>query len=118
MVDDEASIREVTKASLETYQYKVLTASDGIEAIALYAQHRTEISLVLTDMIMPSMDGLTTIRTLQKINPEVKVVSVSGLSANDQVVRAAAGTTVKACLSKPYTAKDLLKTLHEVLHAP
>jgi len=118
VVDDEASIREVTKTSLETYQYKVLTASDGIEAVALYAQHQAEISLVLTDMIMPSMDGLTTIRTLQKINPQVKVVSVSGLSANDQVVRAATGTTVKAFLSKPYTAKDLLKTLHEVLHAP
>jgi len=118
VVDDEASIREVTKTSLETYQYRVLTASDGIEAVAQYVQHQAEISVVLIDMIMPSMDGFTTIRTLQKINPQVKVVSVSGLSAKDQVAKAAGGNTVRAFLSKPYTAKELLKTLHEVLHAP
>ena len=66
VVDDEAAIREIDRASLETYYYRVLTAKDGIEAIALYAQHRDEIGLVLIDMIMPTMDGATTIRTLQK----------------------------------------------------
>ncbi len=69
LVDDEMSIREVAKTSLEKYHYQVLTASDGIEAIALYAQHKNDISTVLIDMIMPEMDGVTTIRTLQKMNP-------------------------------------------------
>jgi len=59
VVDDEAAIRDITKTSLESHNYKAITASDGIEAIALYAEHRDEISLVLTDMVMPSMDGLT-----------------------------------------------------------
>ncbi|RUR72291.1 response regulator [Chlorogloeopsis fritschii PCC 9212] len=113
VVDDEDSIRDITKTSLETYNYKAITASDGIEAIALYAEHRDEISVVLTDMLMPSMDGLTTIRTLKKINPNVKVIAVSGLASADKV-NVANDIGVKAFLSKPYTAKQLLQTIGAV----
>ena len=114
VVDDEAAIRKITKTSLETYAYRVLSASDGIEAIALYAQYRKEISVVLVDMMMPSMDGPTTIRTLQKINPQVKIIAASGLVSSDKV-NVAMGAGVKAFLSKPYTAQELLITLNEVL---
>jgi hypothetical protein len=114
VVDDEASIREITKTSLEVHNYQALTASDGIEAVALYVQHPDEISVVLVDMMMPSMDGLTTIRTLQKINSQVKIIAVSGLLSSNTTPETV-GTGVQACLSKPYTAKDLLKTLHQVL---
>jgi PAS domain S-box-containing protein len=116
VVDDEAAIREVTKASLETYGYKVICANDGIEAIALYAQQKLEISLVLVDMMMPFMEGTTTIRTLQKINPKVKVVASSGVPSSEQLAKEA-GTGVKAFLLKPYTAKELLKTLNQVVNA-
>ncbi len=114
VVDDELAIREITKASLETYNYQVVTANDGIEAIALYAEHKNEISVVLTDMMMPSMDGQITIRTLQKINPQVKIIAMSGLESNGMIAQSA-GNSVKAFLSKPYTANELLKTIHEVL---
>ncbi|MEW5858233.1 MAG: PAS domain S-box protein [Cyanobacteriota bacterium] len=114
VVDDEPAIREVTKTSLEAYDYRVLTANDGIEAIALYAQHRAEISVVLIDMMMPTMDGPTTIRALQKMNPQVKVVAVSGLVSSHKLP-AIAGSVVKRFLSKPYTAEDLLKSIHELL---
>jgi PAS domain S-box-containing protein len=114
VVDDEAAIREITKTSLETYNYKAITASDGIEAIALYAEHRDQVSVVLTDMLMPSMDGATTIRTLQKINPNVKIIAVSGLASTDkQTTATSAG--VKTFLSKPYTAKELLSAINRVL---
>ncbi|MBF2063961.1 MAG: response regulator [Calothrix sp. C42_A2020_038] len=113
VIDDEDSIRDVTKTSLETYNYKAITASDGIEAIALYAEHRDQIEIVLTDMIMPVMDGLTTIRTLQKINPAVKIIAVSGLLSSDKVNNATE-IGVKAFLSKPYTAKQLLQTIGTV----
>ncbi|MBF2016026.1 MAG: response regulator [Rivularia sp. T60_A2020_040] len=113
VVDDEDSIRDITKTSLESYNYKAITASDGIEAIALYAEHREKISVVLTDIIMPVMDGLTTIRTLQKINPQVKIIAVSGLVSNDKV-NAISDMGIKAFLSKPYTAKQLLQTIGEV----
>jgi two-component system, cell cycle sensor histidine kinase and response regulator CckA len=113
VVDDEDSIRDVTKASLETFNYKAITASDGIEAIALYAERRDEISVVVTDMVMPSMDGLTTIRTLQKINPTIKIIAVSGLASSEKIC-AVTEIGVKAFLAKPYTAKQLLETINLV----
>jgi PAS domain S-box-containing protein len=116
VVDDEAAIRKITQISLETYGYKVLTASDGIEAIALYAQHKKTISLVLIDMMMPEMDGPTTIRTLQKIMPQVKIIAVSGLVSNDKLTQMAT-LGVNAFLSKPYTTNDVLNTISEVLNS-
>jgi hypothetical protein len=113
VVDDEAAIRDVTKTSLESHNYKAMTASDGIEAIALYAEHRDKISLVLTDMVMPSMDGITTIRTLRKINPDVKIIAVSGLTSTDKV-NTAYDMGIKAFLSKPYTASQLLQIISTV----
>lgn len=113
VVDDEPAIRDVTKTSLESHNYKAITASDGIEAIALYAEHRDQISLVLTDMLMPSMDGITTIRTLRKINPNVKIIAVSGLTSQDKV-NIAYDMGIKAFLYKPYTASQLLQTISTV----
>ena len=114
VVDDEPSIREITKTSLESHNYRVIAASDGIDAIALYARHKDEISLVLMDLMMPSMDGLTAIRTLQKINPQVKIIASSGLVSSVELAEAA-GTGVKTFLSKPYTAKELLEAFSGVL---
>jgi hypothetical protein len=67
-------------------------------------------------MMMPDMDGPRTIRILQKMNPQLKIVATSGLASNDKVAEAA-GVGVKAFLSKPYTAPELLKTLSSVLNA-
>ncbi len=114
VVDDEPSIREVTRATLETYGYRVITASDGAEAVALYTQNREEVRIVLMDMAMPIMDGPSAIRALYKIDPQVKVVAVSGLRENDKL-REVTGTDVCTFLSKPYTAETLLVTLHKVL---
>jgi two-component system, cell cycle sensor histidine kinase and response regulator CckA len=113
VVDDEPAIRDITKTSLENYNYKAITACDGIEAIALYAEYRNEISVVLTDMVMPALDGLTTIRTLQKINPSVKIIAVSGLATSEKI-SAATEIGVKAFLAKPYTAQQLLQTINSV----
>jgi two-component system, cell cycle sensor histidine kinase and response regulator CckA len=115
VVDDEDSICEITKTSLETYGYRVLLASDGIEAIALYTQHKEEISVVLIDMMMPSMDGPTAIRVLQKINPQVRIIGVSGLVSNHKMVELV-GNSVKTFLPKPYTTNELLEKLELVLN--
>jgi PAS domain S-box-containing protein len=116
VVDDEDAIREITKNSLEAHGYNVLVASDGIEAIAMYTQHKNEISVVLVDMMMPSMDGPTAIRVLQKINPQVKVIAVSGLVSNHKMLELV-GNSVKTFLPKPYTSNELLKNLQVVLSA-
>lgn len=116
VVDDEESIREITRGTLETFGYTVLTASDGTEALALYADKKNEIAVVLTDMVMPFMDGPATIRALQRMNPKVRIIAASGLGTGH---RAGEGTLegVSVFLNKPYTAEKLLKTLADVLRS-
>lgn len=113
VVDDETSILEITKTSLETYNYQALIARDGIEAIALFAKHDHDIKVVLIDLMMPNLDSMTTIRTLQKLNPQVRIVVMSGLASNE-VLSKAASTNVQAFLAKPFTAWELLNTLQKV----
>jgi two-component system, cell cycle sensor histidine kinase and response regulator CckA len=114
VVDDEESIRQITKGTLETFNYRVLTASDGTEAVALYAQNRDEIAAVITDMMMPFMDGPAAIRALRKMNPQVKIIAASGLGASDKAAEAAS-VGVHTFLPKPFTAEKLLKTLAGLL---
>ena len=113
VVDDEQFIQDTIKTSLTFHNYKTMTASDGIEAIALYAQHQKEISAALIDIMLPAMDGLTAIRTMQKINPQVKIIANSGLISSSKLAELT-GIGVKF-LSKPYTVKELLHTLQKVL---
>lgn len=113
VVDDEPAIRKITKSSLEAYHYRVLTASNGIEAIEIYAQYQQNINLILLDMMMPEMDGETTIRMLKKINSQVKIVAISGLVMNYNT-DSQLNLNVKAFMSKPCTAKELLHTIAKV----
>lgn len=115
IVDDEPAIQDITRNSLETYNYKTMIAGDGIEAIALYAKHIEEISVVLMDMMLPSLDGLTAIRTLKKINPNVKIIATSGLMSHNKLV-AVTEAGVTTFLSKPYTINELLQALEKVLN--
>ncbi len=117
IIDDEASILTITSQTLQAFGYRVLTASDGAAAVAVYAEHRREIAVVLTDMAMPVMDGTATIHALLRMNPKVKLIAASGLGANGSVLKASeAGVT--HFLLKPYTAGTLLKMLKLVLETP
>ncbi|MEA5624570.1 PAS domain S-box protein [Nostoc sp. UHCC 0251] len=113
VVDDEPQIREITTIILENHNYKILVANNGIEAIALYAQHKHQINAVLMDIMMPDMDGITAIRTLQKMNTQVQIIACSGLNSME-VFAQSADANVQAVLAKPYTARELLKTLHQL----
>jgi len=117
IVDDEASILAVTTHTLETFGYRTLSASNGAEALAIYAQFEGEIAAVLTDMAMPVMDGATTIRGLMQINPAIRIIASSGLTANGKIAKAPEAGT-KHFLAKPYTAGMLLKTLRDTLDEP
>ncbi len=114
VVDDEAAVREITRQTLETFGYRVMVACDGAEGVAVYAAHSAEIALVLTDMMMPVMDGLTMIHVLRRLKPDVCIVAASGLAANGSVAKAA-NAGVQHFLPKPYTASTLLNVLQTVL---
>jgi PAS domain S-box-containing protein len=113
VVDDEAAIRQITKNTLESFGYKVLTAGDGTEALALFAQHREAIEVVVTDMSMPYLDGPATIRALRKLDPHSKIIAVSGLTENKRALEA--DMKVSEFLIKPYKAEDLLEALAKIL---
>ena len=114
IVDDEDNIRAVAKRILEKHGYRVLTACEGTEAVAVYAQHYADIKLVMTDIIMPYMDGMATIRALKKMNARLKLVAASGLGSDPKLTDPAE-LGVHAFLRKPFTAESLLRTLQRVL---
>ncbi|MCC6458294.1 MAG: PAS domain S-box protein [Caldilineaceae bacterium] len=114
VVDDEAAIRFIMRQTLEAFGYRVLTAEDGAEALSIYAEHQNEIGVVLTDMMMPGMDGFSTIQALLKLDPHAKIIAASGLAANDMVAKAAS-VGITHFLQKPYGAETLLTKIAEIL---
>jgi PAS domain S-box-containing protein len=112
VVDDEESIRVITKESLQAYNYNVKEAIDGVEAIAIFAKFHQEIDVVLIDMMMPNLDTPSTIRALQRIKPQVKIVAMSGLATNQEVIKSSG---VKSFLTKPFTTEEMLQKLAHIL---
>lgn len=111
LVDDEESILQITRQVLESCNYCVITASDGVEAVALFAARRKEIALVLTDIRMPNMNGSNLIQVLRKMDLGVKIVATSGLSGNELAYASGADRF----LTKPYPASNLLAVIAELL---
>jgi two-component system cell cycle sensor histidine kinase/response regulator CckA len=111
VVDDEAAVRSVTQRMLEKFGYRVIVASDGREAVAVYARQKREIAVVLTDMMMPVMDGLATIQCLLEMNPRLPIIALSGYAKGLEIAQG----RVKQFLQKPYTAHALLEAVRKVL---
>ena len=114
IVDDEPSIREILGTTLESYHYRSITASNSQQAIELYAQHHHEIHTILLDYMMPGGDPIDTIAQFHSIDPHVRAILMSGLSAHE-IADQNHGKTIKAFLSKPFSTQDLLHTLKTVL---
>jgi PAS domain S-box-containing protein len=121
VVDDEFAVRDITKVTLEAYNYQVLVAKDGADALAHFARRHEQIAAVLLDMMMPVMDGPETIRAMGAIDPNVRIVAASGLVDDarlDAILPSKGGVESKcvvAVLSKPYTAETLLVTLRDAI---
>jgi signal transduction histidine kinase/CheY-like chemotaxis protein len=114
-IDDEETIREAAKEILESEGYRVITAPNGAEGVRLYHQHRFEVAVVFIDMDMPVLDGASAISLLKSINPELKIVGVSGL-ATDDTESCALQAGAQRFIPKPYSAEFLVQTLHAILH--
>ncbi|MBA2663777.1 MAG: PAS domain S-box protein [Bradymonadaceae bacterium] len=114
VVDDESAIRSVTQQTLEAFGYRVITAENGADAIAIFALRKDEIAVVLTDMTMPIMDGPTTIRVLRRMDPELIVIATSGSAKAGERVNVA-GLGADHFLAKPFTTQALLDMLELIL---
>jgi PAS domain S-box-containing protein len=110
LVDDEGHILEITSATLESFGYRTVSASDGAKGLASYIQGQGEIDLILTDMSMPEMDGPSMIREVRKLDPAIKVIGMSGLMNTEQTAELES-LDVSAFLTKPFTAEKLLSSI-------
>ncbi len=113
LVDDEPFVLEAAREALEQLGYRVYPATQGREALEQLEAHAADIRAVITDLVMPEMDGLALIRAIRERWPELPVVASSGLHGG----RADAARQAGACafLHKPYTAEKLAAILHQVL---
>lgn len=114
LVDDESKIRRVCQRMLESHGYRVLVAHDGLEAIELFQQHKHEVKVVITDLAMPRMDGLTLVHALRSEPPFPRIIAASGL-VSGRDAEALEKLDLDAVLIKPLTASTLLTALRTSL---
>ena len=117
LVDDEQMVLEVGRKMLERLGYSVITASDGSEAIALYASEKHRIDLVILDMIMPGLSGKEVCAAIKEENPDITVLLSSGYSMNEQVTEIM-DLGCRGFLQKPFTLTSLSAKVREVMEAP
>jgi len=114
VVEDEAAVLSVVQCVLEQQGYRVLAVTEGAEALALLAQHRAEIKAVLTDMMMPGVDGPTLVRALRNNDPRLPILRMSGLGDRTGGM-GLEGLDLSEVLAKPFTVEALLAAVHRTL---
>jgi CheY-like chemotaxis protein len=114
LAEDDTAILEMIKVYLENNGYTVCTASDGAEAIKMFQENQESIDLVLTDVIMPKLNGRDLYERIRSLKPRIPVIYMSGYPADLISEQGAAGDSFKY-LSKPINPDALLKKIHDVL---
>jgi two-component system cell cycle sensor histidine kinase/response regulator CckA len=114
LVEDEDGLRRLAQRALERVGYQVLIASDGLEALDRYRHHASEIDLIITDVMMPKLDGIALYRILRQEGHEVRFLFTSGYSAHE-VMRGDQSNGELALLQKPWTLADLTQRVREAL---
>jgi hypothetical protein len=116
-VEDEESVRQLVRETLEARGYQVLQAGDGNAALAVASRHEGSIHLVITDVVMPGLSGHELVEQLLPTRPGIKVLYLSGY-AQDAFATRSAAEAQKAFLQKPFTLQSLARKVREVLGPP
>jgi PAS domain S-box-containing protein len=116
VVDDEAFVRDAVRLALEDLGFRVVVAEDGARALALAAKSRGEIDLLVTDLHMPNIAGTNLIKAVQRLQPALPIIAMSGRFADDEKELLAA-LGVQAQLAKPFNRAGLTACLTRVLGA-
>jgi CheY-like chemotaxis protein len=114
VVDDDESVRGITKRILTLHGFEVLVASDGIDAIDVFEKNAARIRAVVLDMTMPRMGGEEAFRALRRIAPEVRVLLMSGYDEQEATTRFK-DQGIAGFLPKPFVAGELMARLRRVL---
>ena len=115
VVDDEEFILELARETLESAGYHVVTAKDGHEALNIFDRRKQELHAIITDLMMPNLDGVATIRELKARGAGMPIIAASGASGDRAAEAIKAGAEL--FLSKPFTATKLCRVLKDVLHS-
>jgi len=115
IVDDETTILHASKSVLSTHGYNVVCAQDGTEAVAILAQNLNRTAAIVTDLMMPYMDGVALARAIRRMKPTLPLAASTGLGERTHLAELKA-LGVSLFLQKPYSAAELLKTVHTMLH--
>ncbi|MCL4297881.1 MAG: PAS domain S-box protein [Anaerolineae bacterium] len=114
LVEDEETVRKLARTALEGKGYTILEASDGGAALSLFEQHQGLIDLMVTDVVMPQMSGRELAEQLKVLQPQLKVLFMSGYT-DDAIVRHGLLTAEVEYLSKPFSLNSLASKVREVL---
>jgi len=115
-IDDEEGFLGMLKAALECYGFRVHTASSPRQAITLYRDHQRDIGMVLLDYLLPEMSGELVFENLQGLNPDVRVVLLTG--CEESVANEMLKTGLRGYLQKPFSLPDLVQRVRDVIDAP
>ncbi len=116
VVEDNPSLRKVATRMLESGGYTVLGAGTGPEALSLLARQAGPVSLVLTDVVMPGMNGRELAEQIAESHPEIRVVFMSGYT-EDAVLLRGVSEAHMAFIGKPFSKPQLLEKVHQVLNS-
>jgi len=116
LVEDEVLLREGVQETLEVFGYTVIGAADGVEALDWLEQ--TPVSLIITDLVMPNMNGVAFIEQVRIKFPSLPIIVASG--SPDSVTRRLGIDTIHvpgatACITKPFKSKDLVALVEELM---
>jgi len=114
LAEDDEVVRNVTKATLEAFGYKVIEALDGEDAVRVFAGNKDVVPLIISDMIMPKKSGSEVYEEARKIKPDVKVIFISGY-ASDVINKGGVLAKGVAFIAKPFKTDTLLRKVREVL---
>jgi CheY-like chemotaxis protein len=114
LVDDEKTVLEVGQGLLEALGYRVLTANNGEYAVKVYKENQNNIDMVLLDMIMPGISGGEVYDLIKEVNPEVKVLLLSGYSIDGQASEIL-GRGCNGFLQKPFDIKELSDKIDSIV---
>jgi len=117
VVEDEHAVREVARKALERSGYRVFTATDGAQGLEMFREHKDEIHLILSDLVMPNMGGRKLLEHLREEGHDVRLILSSGYAGRDAEDRALLDSVVPF-LQKPWELPALLRTVRRVLDTP
>ena len=117
VADDEDTVRSLTAHMLEIAGYRILSASNGQEAVEVFAAHRDEIALTLLDIAMPVLGGEEVFRELRRLRPDARILLMSGFDAEEaasDLVRESGASFIQ----KPFTMGELVEAVQVALDPP